>query len=232
MPSSTKAGVIGLGRLVEQRAGRDFRRLDVRLVERVDTQKAARNRNRIFPRDHLGAERAGDLDLAGGDMSLVGGRTDQADDLHVVQVLGELGRIRPRTTGRMPLPCLPVDSAMSCSAQSAKPTMWVPSATMPSLSRSGLVRGDRGGEHEPRVRVVVGGQLEDRRTGLVEECVDVDAGETGWHETECGQRGVAAADIGVGVEDVIAVGASRHVEWRSRVGYDDDAASRVDTDVA
>ena len=37
------------------------------------------------------------------------------------------------------MPSLPVDSAMSCSAQSANPTMCVPSATIASLSRSGAV---------------------------------------------------------------------------------------------
>ena len=33
------------------------------------------------------------------------------------------------------MPSFPVDSAMSCSAQSANPTMYVPSGTRPSLSR-------------------------------------------------------------------------------------------------
>ena len=39
-----------------------------------------------------------------------------------------------RTTGRTPLPSLPVDSAISCSAQSPKPTIEDWSATMPTLS--------------------------------------------------------------------------------------------------
>ena len=39
------------------------------------------------------------------------------------------------TTGSMPVPCLPVDSAISCSAQSPKPTMPEPASAITSLSR-------------------------------------------------------------------------------------------------
>ena len=39
-----------------------------------------------------------------------------------------------KTIGKTPLPCLPVDSAISCSTQSPKPITDVPSGTKPSLS--------------------------------------------------------------------------------------------------
>ena len=43
------------------------------------------------------------------------------------------------TTGSSPVPCLPVLSAISCSAQSAKPLSPEPWSTSTSLLRSGLV---------------------------------------------------------------------------------------------
>ncbi len=47
----------------------------------------------------------------------------------------KFGASRPSTTtGRMPLPSLPVDSATSCSAQSPKPGYGAPASAMTSLS--------------------------------------------------------------------------------------------------
>ncbi len=111
------------------------------------------------------------------------------------------------------MPCLPVDSAMSCSAQSANPTMWVPSETIAELVLKWVGARNRGGEHEARVHVVVGDQLEDGRVRLIQERVDVDPSEPRGHEAERGEGGVAAADVRVGVEHVVPVGARRNIEW-------------------
>ena len=124
----------------------------------------------------------------------------------------------------MPVPSLPVDSATSCSIQSGRPMMCVPSVTRPSLSRRGVVR-----RRSRRPSTSAGfsglsiGDLEQRGLGLVEQLGDVDAGEAGRHEAERGERGVAAADGRVGVEDAVAVCAGGRIERRAGVGHDDDA---------
>ena len=159
---------------------------------------------------------------------------DEADDLQVGEVRRRArGQSVPSTTGRMPVPSLPVDSAMSCSAQSAKPDDVGAVGDDAELVASGEAgRGDRRAEHEARVLGAVDGERELDRLGLVEELGDVDAGEAGRHEAERGQRRVAAADVRVGVEDAVAGRAGRLVERRARVGDDDDALRGVDAGVA
>ena len=113
-----------------------------------------------------------------------------------------LGRVGPSTaTGSTPLPSLPVDSAMSCSAQSAKPTMPEPRSAIGDLVAA-RVAGHGGGEHERGVVRRVGVQLAGDRLRLVEQLGDVDAGQAGRHQPERGQRAVAAADVRVGEEDL------------------------------
>ena len=62
MPPTEIAAGSGSGRVVEQAAGGRLGALDVRLVERVDPEHAARDRGRDLPRQHLRAERARDRD--------------------------------------------------------------------------------------------------------------------------------------------------------------------------
>ncbi len=95
-----------------------------------------------------------------------------------------------------------------------------------------VATGDRRCEHERGVVGAVDGHLEERGIRLVEELGEVDAGETGGHESERGERGVASADGRVGVEDGVAVGARRHIERRAGVGHDHDPLERVDAEVA
>ena len=102
------------------------------------------------------------------------------------------------------MPCLPVDSAMSCSAQSANPTMPEPSSTRTSLSRNGVGAGHGRTEPQRRVGVVVGAEHVGDGLGVVEQRLDVGAGQAGRDQPERGQRGVAAADVGVGVDDAVA----------------------------
>ena len=137
------------------------------------------------------------------------------------------GESTSSTTGSSPLPSLPVDSAMSCSAQSAKPTMWVPSAMMPSLSLSGWVPAIAAPEHEAGVVGVVEGEFELHGLGLIQQFPDVDAGEPARHQSEGGERRVPASHVRVGVEDAVPVGASSHVERGIGVGDHDDALGRA-----
>ena len=122
------------------------------------------------------------------------------------------------------MPFLPVDSAMSCSAHAPKPTFSVPASTSTSLSRSGLVPADRRAQAQRGVALVVGGEQVGDGVGVVEQGADVGAGEAGGHEAEGGQRGVAPAHVGVGVDDPEAGGAGLAVERAARVGDDDDPA--------
>ena len=130
------------------------------------------------------------------------------------------------------MPSLPVDSAMSCSAHAPNPTFSVPASTSTSLSRSGLGAGHRGAQAQRRVGVVVGGEQVGHRLGVVEQRLDVGAGQPARHEAEGGERGVAAADVGVGVDDPEAGRAGVAVERAARVGDDDHAGRRVDAGVA
>ena len=102
----------------------------------------------------------------------------------------------------------------------------------PELVAARRRAGDRGGEHEGGVVGAVDRDLEQRRLGLIEQLGDVDAGETGRHQPERGERGIAPADRRVGVEDAVAVGAGGDVERRAGVGDDDDPLERVDAEVA
>ena len=60
--------------------------------------------------------------------------------------------------------------------------------------------GHRGAEAQRRVGVVVGGEQVGHRLGVVEQGLDVGAGEAARHQAERGEGGVAATDVGVGVD--------------------------------
>ena len=160
---------------------------------------------------------------------VVGG--DEPHDGAVVVEVGRLGADR-RRPGRMPVPSLPVDSAMSCSAQSPKPTFSVPASTSDELVAQRLGAGHRGAQAQRRVGVVVGGEQVGDRLGVVEQRLDVGAGQAARHQPERGERGVAPADVRVGVDDAVAGRAGVAVERAAGVGHDDDARGRVDAGVA
>ena len=157
-----ECGCGGLGPRVQQAACGDLGGLDVGLIEGVDAQHPPRDRRRVLPHDELRGERSADEDLALvmlAEMELVR-LVDDAHDLQVGGLASTSGETGSRTTGRMPVPSLPVDSATSCSIQSGSPTMCVPSVTRPSLSRRGVAcrrsrrraraRGCRGCRSRPR----------------------------------------------------------------------------------
>src|SRR3954462_647504 len=103
----------------------------------------------------------------------------------------------------MPRPCLPVDSAISCSAHRPKELIGS-SITNVSFSRAALARPPRARPRppppvpprrppEPQARVALE-QLAvlDRDLAGLEHRADVDAGERRRHEAEVGQRAVTA----------------------------------------
>ena len=150
-------------------------------------------------------------------------------------VLGsKLGASRTgTTTGRMPWPSLPVDSAISCSAQSPKPGMPEPLSARTTLSTPCRVgHPEQGAQAQAGIVGVVGLESRLDRLGLVEQPTDVGAGEPARHQPERGQRGVAAADVGVGVEDAVAGLGRRLVEGGAGVGDDDDVGGRLEVGVA
>ena len=131
------------------------------------------------------------------------------------------------------MPSLPVDSAISCSAQSPKPAIRRAGVGQHQLVDAGRV-GDAEQRAEPQARVVDVVRLEARadRPGLVEQPGDVGAGQPAGHQPEGGERGVAAADVGVGEEDAVARLARRLLQRRAGVGDHDDARGRLDAGVA
>ena len=133
----------------------------------------------------------------------------------------------------MPLSSLPVDSAISCSAQSPKPGMPESVVAEHHLVDAGRVgHAEQGTEAQPGVVGVVA--LEVRLDGgrLVEQPPDVGAGEPARHQPERGQRRVAAAHVGVGVEHAVAGLGGRVVERGARVGDHDDVRRRLEVGVA
>ncbi len=224
-------GGLGSGTVVEQAARGDLGGLHVGLVERVDLEQAARDGDGVLPREDLRAERAADDDLALGRVVRVD-VGDEPRDLQVGQVerqLGGVGRQHDGQEARAELAGGLRDELLDPLAE-AHDVRAVGDDAELVLERRGA--GDRGAEHEARVRHVVDGELRGRGLRLVEQAADVGAGEAGRHQAERGQRAVAAAHVGVRVEDAVAVGAGRLVERGARVGHDDDARGRVDARLA
>src|SRR6218665_131064 len=117
-----------------------------------------------------------------------------------------------RTTGRMPVPSLPVDSAMSCSAQSANPTIGGPLATIPSLSRWGCESG--------------GGVA-----CIIQQCRNIHTREPGGNKPKSCQGRISTPHIRVSVEDTVARGARGDIERGTGIGDNNDAISRIDASV-
>ena len=222
---------------VEHRPGGRLGALDVGLVERVDPDQPAGDGGGVLPQQHLGAERGVDRHAvrrrpAGPCRTRSRARPCASTSSGVLG--SKFGASRPSTTtGRMPLPSLPVDSATSCSAQSPKPGYGAPASAMHQLVDAGQV-GDAEQGPEPQPGVVDRVGLEGRadRLGLVEQPGDVGAGQPARHQPERGERGVPAADRRVGEEDAVARAAGRLLQRRARVGDDDDPLGGVDAGVA
>ena len=157
-----RAGLLVLG---GQRARRDLAGLDVGLVERVDAHHRAGDGRRDLPADELlgrgricSATRMRHDRLArllqrrdGGVLRGVGRRPrDAGRRTRDRRRSADGAPTASRSTGMMPLPSLPVDSAMSCSSQA--PRSWMPGDAM-SVSLSTPCGGrhaeDRA-EHERR----------------------------------------------------------------------------------
>ena len=228
-----------------QRLRLDLARLDVRLIERVqahhvrrdgggdlpaeellaDGRAVARRRSARPRRRPLRAPRRRHPAPRRAPSPAAGRRT--RDRRRSAPALG--GARLSRSTGTMAWPFLPVDSATSCSSQA-------PSPSMPgeAIERQLVAAGERGRaeqqpERDARDCVAAGA---DRMAstiarGLVEERRDVEAHHRGRHQAERRQRGVAAADRRLAVDDVpVARRLGLAFELRARVGDRDEAAAR------
>ena len=133
-------------------------------------------------------------------------------------------------TGRMPLPCLPVDSAISCSTQS--PKLSIGSATTKVSLVAALARqlAHRDAEPEPgvgRSSSRSAAQFCSATWARCEQRLDVHARQRGRHQPEVGQHRVAPADVGVVLEHVPEAALARQVHQRAAgVGDGDEAAAR------
>ena len=151
-----------------------LRLCDVGLVERVDAEQPAGDRRGVLPEQELRARAARRPCTP----AVACARTVPSESRVRRRRVGRSrARRRSTTTGRRPVPCLPVDSAMSCSAQSPKPTMPEPASASTTLSRPAACgRAERRAEREAGV-VVVLAEARQQRLGLVEQGGDVDAGQ-------------------------------------------------------
>lgn len=91
---------------------------------------------------------------------------------------------------------------------------------------------DRRGEHESGVARVVHGHFEQGRVGFVEQLPDVGPRQSRRHEAEGRERRIAPSDRRVGGEHPVSRFARLVLERRARVGDDDDAIGRIDTEIA
>ncbi len=194
-------------------------------------RESARDGDRVLPGEHLPAEGTGDLDLARRDVTLRGEVADEPDDLHVVQVLGQLGRGKAEDDR---------EDALALLARGLRDELLGPVRETDDVGAvrddSELVlervgRRDRRGEDQARILGGVDGQFVHRALGLVEQRGDVDPGQPRRHEAERGERGVAPAHVGVGVEHPVAVRAGGDIQRRARVRHDHDPRRRVDARV-
>ena len=157
-----------------------LRGLHVGLVERVDAEDRAGDGGRELPAEELLAElvRAREPDLAA-----PGGRARRGDS---------------PGAGTSPLPCLPVDSASSCSAQRPKP---------PATRRCRPCRGPPASPRRAARPSSSPGLPSSRRHASAISCarsssrVEVDAHQRRGHDPEQRERRVAAADRRLARED-------------------------------
>ena len=103
------------------------------------------------------------------------------------------------------MPCLPVVSAISCSAQSAKPDE--PGALVDEdqlVAQRRWCRPSRRRAAAPGLASSSSASRSETASASSSSAADVGAGQPARHQAERGQRGVAAADVGVGVDDAVA----------------------------
>ena len=199
------ADVVALARLREQLLERAFRleldvarrehlvrlvlrRLHIRLLEGVDADHRAGDRDGELPAEELLAE-------------LV-----RIGEAHLLVQLGAAGR---PARGGCPLPCLPVDSATSCSIQR-------PNAPPSRRGRRSQRAAEALPELEPRVALVEPARLL-HLDGALEQPRRVDPHQHRRHDAERRKRRVAPADRRLAVEHAQeAVLAGELLEVRAR----------------
>ena len=197
-----------------RRAGRRRRRacsraaclgaLDVGLVERVDADDPAGDGGGVLPQQQLRAQRGVDAERPTRTLVRTSSNSARRGRSVTEHLVGRArGEVRARratstTTGRMPLPSLPVDSAISCSAQSPKPA-YAGARRRPAPAcrrRPGWPRPSRAPSRRPGLSTESASRSGRIASASSSSAADVGAGQPARHQAEGGQRGVAAADVG------------------------------------
>ena len=137
------------------------------------------------------------------------------------------------STGMIPLPSLPVDSAMSCSSHA--PRSWMPgdainvSLSIPRFAaRPRIVPSTRPGFSSAGTP---GAQALSMRFGLVQDSLDVKAHHGCGHQAEVGQRRVAPPDaLHAGKDVAETAGTCLLVEMRTRIGHGHESTARLIAD--
>ena len=227
----------GLRGALQHGAGRDLRALHVGLVVGVDAEDPAGHRGGHLPEQQLGAERAGDrhVGAAGlrGLLVVHVGVGDEPGHGDVVRGQRHLGRAGVGDHDRQDPGALLAgalrDQLLGPVGEAVQPGALVDDHELVPQRLGGR---HRRAEAQPGVALVVVGEQVGDGVGLVEQPVDVGAGETAGDQAEGGERGVAAADRRVGVHHPVAAVAGLPVERAAGVGDDHDVPGRVEPGVA
>ena len=211
---SVKAGSSAFAAcLLEQAAGGLLGALDVGLVERVDAQETSGHGGGHLPQEQLRAERPGHLDLravwvhelVGAAGVVVLALTLQPHHRHVSTGAGDLGVVLGLDDdGQDPGALL----AGALGDELLGP-VGQPHDAGAVVQQDQLVAQRGGARHrdaeaQGRVGLVVGREDVGDGLGVVEQRLDVGPGQARGDQAEGRQRGVAAAHVGVGVDDAVA----------------------------
>src|SRR5712692_10375662 len=134
-----------------------------------------------------------------------------------------------RSTGMMPLPSLPVDSAINCSSHA--PRSEIPGEAMRViLSRPSFAAVPDQAEHHSRILAYGSGRFAGRHHFFraLQKLAGVDAHRGGGNHAEVRERRIASADGWQAIENVaeaIALGDQLHL--RTRIGDRDEVAARL-----
>ena len=235
-------GPVGEGGLVagadaglQQVAGGGLGALDVGLVEGVDAEERAGDGGGGLPEEELRPERPGHGDLGG----LVGGRGAGVDVVvrgdephHGAVVVGVRGLVTDGDDGQQPGALLAGGLGDELLGPGGEADVLGAGVHEHGLVAQRLGAREGGPQAQGGVGVVVGGEQVGDRLGVVEEGLDVRAGEAARHQPEGGERRVAAPDRGVGVHHPEALAAGLGVERAARVGDDDHPGRGVQPGVA
>ena len=221
--------LVGRGRRIaasgEDAAGQLLGGLDVGLVERVDAQNDPGHGGGELPEEHLGAQIRRLLDGEAHRRPRQRPVVTVAQHRRTASTPGSGASAPSPTTGRMPTPCLPVDSAISCSIH--RPKRGEPFVDEEGQVVASVLGRDRHQRSELAAEVLghrrVGAQDGGRLVGGLEQVGAVEAHQGRRNQAERRQGRVPPADLGDTVRDVTEPAvAGQLLERGAGVGDDDE----------